>query len=590
MIEILRWLTIGSRKHAEEDELLRLLDGELGTWHAARVLRHIEQCWTCRGRYEAVQGAICDFVEVRKRMIQRHFPLPENARNRFLRTLEELEQEARQPWSVRALHFLRRTVTPMRSRAFATLLIAFAMSAAIVAVWQRNAQRDVPTVSASELLNRAQVWDNRAANSTGHGVVRQQLAIRTASGKFNHSLYRDVEGRRRPSNSPDVFKQGTLEKASLSGGINWERPLSATDFRKWDEHLPQKKDEVIFNRNGTLTLRTTTTGSDVAEQSLTVRDTDFHPVARRLLLRDLGEVEIAELSYEVLPWQAVDVSQWFVTDAPATAILPMPSRRPTIVGPSSAALDGAELRARLALNTVGADTGENLFLEHTTDSVTVRGFVETQARKREIDDSLAGIPLVSSSVSTFEHRAHEARAQQAPPRTVRSEDVVVQKSPLETYLAARLVSSPQDIQLSRDLIDQALEIDRQALALNSLETRYSESARKALSPENRSLLQQLMRRHEIALLTAIQKERELIKPYVGGSEQSKSEASESISTTNLLRLANHIRQLAGNLLAPGKDGQRSGEAMLAELAESLEHCERVANRLSTVAWDSHQEF
>lgn len=588
MIEILRRLTIGSHKHAEQDELLQLLDGELGTWHAARVLRHIEQCWTCRSRYEAVQSTILDFVELRKRMIARHLPLPSNARNRFLQTLEELGQEAEQRWSVRVLHFLRGKFVPMRRPALAAFLIVVAASVAIVAVWQRN----VPTVAASELLDRAQVWDSSGANSTGHGVVRQKLEIRTATLKFNHSLYRDVEGRRRPRNSPDVFKQAALEEASLSGGVNWERPLSATDFRRWDEHLLQKKDEVLFNRNGTLTLKTTASGSDVEEQSLTVRYTDFHPVARHLLLRDFGEVEIAELSYDVLPWEAVDVSQWFVTDAPATAIIPPALRRSSISVSPSAALDGAELRARLALNAIGADTGENLFLEHTRDSVTVRGFVETQARKREIDDALAGIPLVSSSVSTFEHRAHEAPAEQAQAPRVRSEDVVVEKSPLETYLAARSVPSPQDVQFSRDLIDHALEIDRQALALDSLEKRYSESVRKALSPENRALLGQLVGRHEISLSSAIQKERELIKPYVGElpSEQSNSEVSESVSSANLLRLANHIRQLAGDLLVPEKDGQRSGEAILAELAESLKHCERVANGLRTSGSDVHSEF
>ena len=588
MIEILHRLTIGSRKHAEQEELLQLLDGELGSWHAARVLRHIEQCWTCRSRYEAVQSTILDFVEVRKRLIARHFPLPDSSRNRFLRTLDELQQQAEQPWLVRARHFLRGAVAPRRKPVVAAFLVMVVASIAIVAVWQRN----VPTVSASEFLDRAQVWDSGGANSTGHVVVRQKLEIRTATLKFNHSLYRDGEGSRRPRNSPDVFKQAALEKASLSGGVNWERPLSATDFRRWDEHLLKKKDEVLFNHNGTLTLSTTATDGDVEEQSLTVRNTDFHPVARHLLLRDFGEVEIAELSYDVLPWDAVDVSQWFVTDAPASAIMPAPLRKPAVSVAPSAAFDGAELRARLALNAIGADTGENLFLEHTRDSVTVRGFVETQARKREIDDALAGIPLVSSSVSTFEHRAHESPPQQAQSTTVRSEDVVVQKSPLETYLAARSVPSPQDVQLSRDLIDHALEIDRQALALDSLEKRYPESVSKALSSENRALLVQLVRRHEIALLSAIQKEREVIKSYLGElrSDHSNDETSESVSTANLLRLANHIRQLAGDLLVPGKEGQRSGQAILAELAESLEHCERVATGLSTLARDSQQEF
>src|SRR5215469_14617309 len=206
MIDILRGLTIGSRKHAEEDELLRLLDGELGTWQAARVLRHIEQCWTCRSRYEAVQGTILEFVELRKRLIGRHLPLSDSARNGFLRTLQAIRHEAEPSWSARVVHFRRRASPIMRTPAFVISLIAIAVWVGTLSVWERN----VPRVSASEFLDRAQIWDNSGPNSAAPGVVRQHIQIRTPTLKFDHSLYRDPEGRRRPRSSPVVFKQAAL--------------------------------------------------------------------------------------------------------------------------------------------------------------------------------------------------------------------------------------------------------------------------------------------------------------------------------------------------------------------------------------------
>ena len=585
MNEILGWLTLGSRKHPTDDELLRLLDGEVPRWHAGRLRRHVERCWACRSRYESVQRAILDFVEFRKRMVLPHVSLPSSPRDRFLKKLEELSPANEQPWPTRLGHFLRRTTAPMHNPGFAICLIVVAVFSTIVLVWQWN----IPTVSASEVLERAQAWDTNGTTTLRQGVIYQKLEIRIANLKFGHSVYRDIEGRRRPRKSPELSKQAVLQRAALSGGVNWEQPLSASDFRKWDERLSRKMEAVLFNRNGTLTVKTIPADSDVKEESLTVRKGDFHPIERHLLFRDLGELEIAELSYDVLPWEAVDVAGLFepeLTSAPVTRV----SRAPRLSLPPSAALDGAELRARLALNEIGADTVENILIERTSDSVKVAGLVETHARKREIDDALAGIPLVSCAVTTFEGGAHHD--QQAPTKIVREQDVVTQKSPLETYLASRSVPSAQAVQFSRDLINEALQIDRRALALDALEKRFPEAAQSELTAENRGLLQQLVLRHQTALLTAIQKQKQLVKPYRSSRlPEQPAEDSEAVNTGNLLRLANQIRQVSTDLLgSEGGNGQRSGEKMLAELAESLDHCEWVAHGLGTTATGLQKKF
>lgn len=574
MIEILRKMSIGSRRHVDEEELLRLADGELSAWHSRRVQRHLERCWTCRSRYEQVQGAILDFVEYRNRIVLPHLPLPKSTRDRFLRKIDELGRETMEPRLARVAYVLRSAIAPMTNPVLATFFIAIASVAAIFVVWQRS----VPSVSASELLDRAQVWDTDRASPVSPGVIYQKIEIRTPTVTFDRSLYRDIEGRRRMRRGGTSLQQAALQRAVTSGGVDWQRPLSASDFRKWNDHLPDKKDEVFSNRNGTLTLRTRTNASEVQEESLTVRRADFHPVARHLVLRDLGEVDIAELSYEVLPWNAVDVAQLFESDALALPVVPSAMRRPAPTAPSAATLDEAELRARLALNEIGADTGENISVERNSDSVKIAGFVETQLRKREIDHAVVGLPFVSTSVSTFEVRNQQLAGPEEPqPTNIREENVVAQGSPLEMYLAAHSVPPQQALQLSRDLLDEALEIDRQALALNALEKRFPPVAWNSLTTENAALLRQLIGRHISVMQAAIQREWELIRAYAGEPTAAGLPLTAEVPTAaDLLRFANENRRLSGELLGAQNEGQRSGDLILAELAESLQQCERIS--------------
>ena len=578
MIESLYRLWSGSRKHAGEEELLRLADGELGAWHVRRVQRHLEQCWACRSRYEQLQGAILQFVEYRKRIVAPNLPLGNSARDRFLRKLDEVSRETATPWQTRAAYFLRSVTAPMMNPVFATFLIVVAAAAAIFVVWQRNA----PTVSASELLDRAQVWDTFPAGSERQGVIYQTVEIHTPTGTMEQSFYHDIEGRRRPRRADASLQQIALQKALQSGGVDWQRPLSASDFRKWNEHLSEKKEEVLSDRHGTLTLRTRTKSSEVQEESLTVRNSDFHPVARRLVLRDLGEIDISELNYEILPWNEVNVAELFEPEAGAPA-LPQPAlRKPVLAMPSAAMLDEAELRARLALSKIDADTGENVSIAQTGSSVAITGFVETQPRKREIDQALAGLPWVRTSVSTFEVRNQQlVNPGQAQPSRISEESVVAQGAPLEVYLAGRSVPQEQAVELSRGLFDEALEIDRQSMVLDALEKRFPPATESALTPGNAALLRELLDHHVSALKAAIQKEKELISAYVGElpAETQPAAPADDHAVAELLQSANENRRLADELLTPTKGGQRPADVILKELAEALQRCQRIAASL-----------
>ncbi len=69
-------------------------------------------------------------------------------------------------------------------------------------------------------------------------------------------------------------------------------------------------------------------------------------------------------------------------------------------------LDEAELAVRLTLNNLHADAGEQLDVVRTPNAIQVKGIVETDQRKREIEFHLHTLPNVISAIFTVEEMEH----------------------------------------------------------------------------------------------------------------------------------------------------------------------------------------
>ncbi len=94
-----------------------------------------------------------------------------------------------------------------------------------------------------------------------------------------------------------------------SAGVDWNEPLSASGYQRWHDSQRVRQDEVTRIGHNLLKLTTVSAQGAVEQQSLTVREMDFHPVQRTIEFRDgSNTVEIAELEFKILPWQAVDAS------------------------------------------------------------------------------------------------------------------------------------------------------------------------------------------------------------------------------------------------------------------------------------------
>jgi len=566
-----------SERHIGDQELLRLMDGEISSAGARRIQRHLERCWGCRGRYEEVQATIFHFLDYRKQVAAPYMPPPPGGRSRFLHKLDEVILESRTSLPSRIAHYLRSVISPVMNPVLVSVFIVVLSAAALFQIWQRNAQ----TVSANELLERAEAWDQHGMPEGRSGVVYQRIEIRTKNLALERTVYRDADGHRQPrlsdSNGPDRELRERLELA----GVSWQRPLSAADFQQWRDRLKDKKDDVR-HKSGLLTLVTSTKSTNVKEASITVRDTDFHPTARRVVLRDFGEIEISELNFAVLGWDQINASPLFESE-PGYPAPPAPERAlHSSAQPTIAALDEAELRARLALNQANADTGEQITITQAPSAVQITGIVEDDARRSQIQESLRGIPLVTLSLQTIRDLAQHISVDDTGISRIEERSVVALGSPLETYLAQKSVTPQAAAELSQKLFNAALTIERESLAFNNLDQRFSALERSRLDANGIALLDQLLSRHRSSLTTAIADE----KDFIGQLEplapaQGGADSSAHYTTDDLLVAATENKRRCDELLGMGSQTERPVDQILAELLRSLE-------RLNTIAADLDQ--
>jgi hypothetical protein len=162
--------------------------------------------------------------------------------------------------------------------------------------------------------------------------------------------------------------------------------------------------------------------------------------------------------------------------------------------PSHAELIGAELQAELALAQLHADAGEDVHVVRGRSGINVRGIVETDSRKQEIEQKLTQIALVRPELQSLEQiqkRVHGSASD--GPTQIHAEDL--QASPLDALFAARSIPPERSIQLSRTLIESSLVIEREANALSALEARYSANSDREMTESNRRLFSTLKEEH-----------------------------------------------------------------------------------------------
>ncbi len=452
-------------------------------------------------------------------------------------------------------------ILPDMNPTLATALILLACSSLCFFLWLHQP----PRITANALLVRAESWD-LAPSTAAPGVIYQKVRVKTAHRSVERTLYRDVQGIRKPRQQKLSAEDAQLKNKLAEAGVDWNAPLSATGYQDWHDHQHVRQDTITYAGSHLLKLTTTVPNGVVAQASLTVRDTDFHPVERTVELRDSGTVEIAELNYDVLPWGAVN-GDWFEPLAATQPAFSGGSPHSALVGHlpqllGEAQLDEAELGARLALHDIGADTSERIELKRTPSAVQVRGIVATDERKRQIEASLHQVPHVTADLYTFRD-VQERGSPATAISSVRQSSSVEVPSPLENYLLPQGMSRDDIGELGHALFTSSVEVNQEGKAIADLQQRFTTS--EALTANARTAFSALVADHRKKLLAALQREEALlVRAKLAAGADGDSTLSAALEPAVERNVA-----LCSELISDGGEHPRPAQAIVPELSRSI---------------------
>jgi len=350
----------------------------------------------------------------------------------------------------------------------------------------------------------------------------------------------------------------------MRAGLDWDEPISASNYQGWHDHQHVREDKIVRAGSHLLKLTTTVPEGLVAEQSLTVRDTDFHPVRRTVAFRDRRTVEIAEVDFKILPWSAVDANifepeariEAEATMAPA-GVLSFPRMPETL---PEGELDETELGARLILNQLHADTGEQIEIDRVPQEVEVKGLVETDERKRELQAQLRVVPHLKISIQSLADLTNNHGVND-PVSNIATASMPDQPSPLETYLRLNGQSLGTVNVLAHRLFDNALAISQESKAINDLQTRFVPDEQKTVIAS--ATVVQLIYSHRERLLASLKQERELLAEAQGdpADEDAPPSPESSLMESALKNLA-----LCKELTQTSTVPTRNAEKIVAEMS------------------------
>lgn len=554
---------LGRFQHLSDETISRLISGELATVRAFRARSHIEKCWQCRSRREALERAAMQVTEHRNRLVER---MPSNPQRREM-LLSDLrrrsEQSVPQPIWTHSISNLRMWIGNQMSPIVTSTVIIAAAAFLLIWVWQRS---DRNPVNAAQLLQRAVASDTATAQEKT-GVIYQNIRITTPRAKAEREIYRDPRGIRH--RRPEAVTAGTesVQHILSAIGVDWDAPLSADSYREWHDRQTAVSDQVRKDDGNLLILVSKVPNNWIEEESLTVRASDFHPIARTIETRSYGTVEIAEVSYAVLPWSGVNEALF---EPLGGSIHANPVILPPL--PTAVDLDNAELSARLVLNHLQADEGEQITITRTDHTVEVKGVVETDDRKKEIVQKLWPLPHVKADILSL------AELQSLPPdrtstQAIQIRSVDVQPSPLEKYLDMRQENKTDLSTASQRLLDAALKVRQNTSELTNLRAKFSASDEPG-SPD--SMVSQLTRSYVERLSAGLDAETATLAA-LGFADRPG--VPSGTTTVDLAAEVNRNEALCRELIAGSAESARSAPEIVSEVYESIARIRRAVGAL-----------
>ena len=514
-------------EHRDDEQLLRLADGELDPKQAAQAQAHLKACWHCRTRLEDLQSTIAGYMRYRESVLAPLLPPPP------------------QPWgSLRGgLRSVDTTIAPRR-RSWNLLesprWLATAAAALLIGVAAYRMQHQ-PVVSAAELLRKA------AAAEPGPSL-RGRIQIKTRTRTY-------VRAKSLALRAATVTDMPELQALFLAANFSWEDPLSARSFEAWRAQLRDRTDEVGI-RGGLYAIRTTTTTNKLTEAELTIRTISLSPVRETLQFEGGERVEISEAPDEP-------------PSASVAASPPASTPIPTEPMPGMPATAGDELRVIAALHQIGADLGEPIEVTRINGKdILVAGTGLGARREEQIRALLASQPHVRVRFAEPQQATPGDTASHRPDSRPPAAPVSMLQLQLQSYLGGAAAL--------QKFTDGILEASEGAMArahgLRNLAERFPLSEEQAMTPAEQSLLTTLRRDHERALKSLARRMVQLLRPVVPVSGQSESVTQHADAwqdnARTLLESTRQVDNLLNQMLAGG-DSNEAQKHTPHELAAAL---------------------
>jgi RNA polymerase sigma factor (sigma-70 family) len=483
-------------------------------------------------------------------------------------------------WTRRLLRgFLQIAVPRINTVSVTAIVIGLAVVASFLMSLKHS-----QVIKPSELLARATSSASASLPLSSSGVIVQKVRIQTAKRDVERTLYRDLGGRRRLK--PErIEPEDEQIKTKLEGaGIDWNDPLSAVTYKDWHDHITIEQDDVKQSDNGFLTLTTTASDGVIAQESLTVRESDFHPVRKTIEIRDADTIEVAELNYAVLPWSAVNQDLFerpTAASEPRGLVPPMPSARLQLT-PTDAQIDEAELGVLLVLHRLHVDASNQIALTRQPDGIHIRGEVETEDEKHQLQSQLHMLPHVWPSIRTLREMDAQPTSGSQVTSLKESSVVISEPSALEKYFAAQGIEHEHTAQVAQQLFDSSFSANHESKAITDLLQRFA--PKEDLSPAARSSLSELLIQHKAALLDALEEEERLLATVklipahptaVPGGIQGNALELEAAAHRNFT--------LCTELTAGGNTPSKDAELIATQLAATIEQLRAVTLHISAAS-------
>ncbi|AXC12540.1 RNA polymerase sigma-70 factor, ECF subfamily [Acidisarcina polymorpha] len=487
--------------HLTEEALLRSLDGELSAREADDVDGHIHSCWSCRSRRQAMGDGIAELFEYQNAVTAPYLPPPVDQRTVFIARLDALADEMGRPSRFREwLSGARRLLSPGEMSQVGWIVGMFALFALLPVAYFLHSPE---VVSVNDLLLRAKASEMSSFQSASEPVVVQKLRISAGKKSLTRTMYRDVKRHRTAGRTNSGAGGEALVKAAYSKySLDWDSSLDAEAYTRLRASLPVQSDRVARLGNDQLTLETTYASGGIAETDLTLRTADYHAVKEKVRLQDNSEIEIAELSYDVVPFGSVPTDVFGRPSLPA-AILPSVVAAPRPIPPDRAVLAAAEVQVEVALHGLGADLGEQIKIgDHTGHELLIEGVVEDDARKQQLIAALQEIPHTRLRLVTIDEAAQRsspspAKTDSSPPLSI--QQMVVTAPLLDAQLNAHFPDKDQRIAYVNQTLSMAQLASARAWALDRLAARHPLPEVAVLNEDARRQLQVLLADHVSAL-------------------------------------------------------------------------------------------